>query len=104
LLKISANITDRWIRIPRRKLLLIGVILFVALGCGSGTNVLYPLHTRPEVPLAVYQPASAFIICGDDYYCIAPEHLEDLRKFIILQNSLIEKYEKNIELHNSTVD
>jgi len=105
LLKASANITDKWIRIPKRKLLIMGmIILFVVLGCGSGTNALYPLHARPEMPLAVYQPASAFIICGDDYYCIAPEHLEDLRKFIILQNSLIEKYEKNIELHNSTVD
>ena len=80
------------------------VILFGVLGCARGTNVLYPLHPRPDYPLAVTQPSKAFLTCGDDYYCIAPEHLEGLRKFIILQNTLIEKYEKNIELHNSSVN
>jgi hypothetical protein len=98
------NLTGKWIRKPVKKLLITGMILFVVLGCGGGTNVLYPLHARPYVPLAVYQPTRAFLICGDDYYCIAPEHLEELKKFIILQNALIDKYEKNIELHNSAVD
>ena len=80
------------------------LILFAALGCASGTNVYYPLHPRPDYPVAVTEPSKVFLVCGDDYYCIAPEHLKSLREFIILQNSLIEKYEKNIELHNSSVN
>jgi len=114
LLKTSANITDRWIRIPKRKLLLIGVILFAVLGCGSGTNVLYPLHARPYIPSIVGDPHDVWVMCSSygappeaivhDMYCVKEDHVIELRKFIILQNALIEKYEKNIELHNSTVD
>ncbi len=79
-------------------------VLLGVLGCVQGTNVLYPLHARPDYPRAVLSPSEVFLKCGDDYFCIAPEHLEDLRKFVILQGSLIEKYEENIRLHNSFVD
>lgn len=78
--------------------------LSVALGCAKGTNVLYPLHPRPDYPMAITSPDKVFLSCGDDYLCVSPEHLEGLRKFVIRQNVLIEKYEENIKLHNSSVN
>jgi hypothetical protein len=83
---------------------LLTVALLQLLGCGGGTSVLYPLHARPALPLAVLEPDKIFLTCGDDYYCIAPEYLEDLRRFLIEQSAVIEKYEHNIELHNSSVN
>ncbi len=79
-------------------------VLSAVLGCAQGTNVYYPLHARPDYPLAVTSPEKVWLTCGDDYVCITPKHLDDLREFVVLQNALIEKYEKNIELHNSFVD
>ena len=78
--------------------------LLLVLGCGKGTNVLYPLHPRPIYPMAVIEPDKTFLTCGDDFLCITPEHLDDLRRFVIEQEAIIEKYENNIELHNSSVD
>ena len=94
--------TSKWIR--KQKRILLTVVLLLVLGCGGGTNVLYPIHARPILPLAVLEPDKIFLTCGDDYYCIAPEYLDDLRRFLIEQDAVIEKYENNIELHNSSVN
>ena len=111
---ILMNLTEKWIRKPVKKSLVTGIILFAVLGCGSGTNVLYPLHARPYIPPIVGDPHDVWVMCSSygapsdaivhDMYCVKEDHVIELRKFIILQNALIEKYEKNIELHNSTVD
>ena len=108
------NSTGKWTRRPVKKFLIMAVILCAVLGCGSGTNVLYPLHARPNIPLAVGEPHDVWVMCSDygappeaivrDMYCVKEDDVIELRKFIILQNALIEKYEKIIELHNSSMD
>ena len=112
--EMLVNLTGKWIRKPVKKLLITGIILFAVLGCGSGTNVFYPLHAKPDIPLAVGDPHDVWVMCSDygappdaivhDMYCVKEDHVIELRKFIILQDALIEKYEKNIELHNSSMD
>ena len=68
--------------------------LFLGLGCASssGTTVL-PIHKRPYIPFAVEQPHKAFLKCGDDYYCISPEHLQGLRTYTIQMEAIVTKYE-----------
>ncbi len=112
--EMLVNLTGKWIRKPVKRLLITGMILFAVLGCGSGTNVLYPLHARPYIPPIVGDPHDVWVMCSDygapseaivhDMYCIKEDHVIELRKFIILQDALIEKYEKNIKLHNSSMD
>lgn len=70
------------------------LILLWVLGCASGSNQgAYPIHARPVLPKAIVEPAKVFLKCGDDYFCIAPEHLEELRVYTIEMDSLVRKYE-----------
>ena len=85
-------------------MLMLVIILFVALGSGcvsSGSGGPYTVHARPPLPFAVTTPHKAFIKCGDDYYCISPEHLESLRVFVIEMDSLVRKYEHATEIINN---
>ena len=75
--------------------------LLVGLGCvSSGATVQLPLHKRPVIPFAVAQPHKAFIGCGDDYFCISPEHLQGLRDYTIRMDALVRKYERQTEAFN----
>ena len=63
-------------------------------GCVSGNKSgAFPIHARPTLPKALVEPAKVFLECGDDYFCIAPEHLEELRVYTIEMDSLVRKYE-----------
>jgi hypothetical protein len=70
------------------------IALSVALGCVSGSSGPYPTYAHPNLPHAV--TGEAFIKCGDDYYCISPEHLDGLREYVIRLDSLVQKYENAI--------
>jgi len=48
----------------------------------------------------VEQPHKAFIGCGDDYFCISPEHLQGLRRYTIEMDALVRKYEHATEVFN----
>ena len=80
------------------------IIPLVALGIGcaasSGTPQ-FPIHARPYVPMAVSAPSEVFLKCGDDYFCISPEHLDGLREYTIRMDSLVIKYEKATEILNN---
>ena len=80
---------------------IIAMALFLGLGCvsSSGTTHL-PIHKRPVIPFAVAEPHKAFIGCGDDYFCISPEHLDGLRKYTIEMDALVRKYENATEVFN----
>jgi len=41
-----------------------------------------------------------FLNCGDDYYCITPEDLEELRVYILSMQSLLNKYEHATKVLN----
>ena len=80
------------------------IILFVVLGlesCRSSGGGPYIIHNRPPLPFAVTSPHKAFIKCGDDYYCISPEHLESLRVVVVKMDSLVRKYEHATEILNN---
>mgnify|MGYP001171698770 FL=1 len=85
------------------KKILLAVALFLPLGCGSATNVLYPLYPWPDQPQAITEPEKTFIRCGDDFYCVSSEHLDALREFVIEQNGVIEKYHALISKHNGSI-
>jgi len=70
-------------------------------GCvsSSGTTHL-PIHKRPVIPYAVAEPHKAFLKCGDDYFCITPEHLQGLRDYTIRMDALVRKYENATEVFN----
>ena len=75
--------------------------LFLGLGCASGGGTaLLPIHKRPNVPRAIQEPQEVFLKCGDDYFCIAPEHLEQLRVYTIEMDALVRKYENATEVFN----
>jgi hypothetical protein len=73
------------------------VIILVLLfppGCVSGNKSgAFPIHARPVLPRAVVEPDEVFVKCGDDYYCVTPEDLNDLRVYTIEMDSLVRKYE-----------
>jgi len=75
--------------------------LCLPLGCvsSSGTALL-PVHKRPVIPFAIEQPHKAFIKCGDDYFCISPEHLSGLREYTIRMDALVRKYENATNVFN----
>ena len=76
--------------------------LCVLLGCVSGISgkELFPIHARPITPKALISPSETFLNCGDDYYCITPENLEELRVYILSMQSLVNKYEHATEVLN----
>tara|TARA_R100001594_G_C3996518_1_gene253636 strand:- start:228 stop:350 length:123 start_codon:yes stop_codon:yes gene_type:complete len=39
-------------------------------------------------------------MCGDDYFCISPEHLQGLRDYTIRMDALVRKYENATEVFN----
>ena len=55
------------------------------LGCVSGISgkELLPIHARPITPKALISPSETFLNCGDDYYCITPKDLEELRVYMV---------------------
>ena len=59
-----------------------------------------PLHARPITPKALISPSETFLTCGDDYYCITPKDLEELRVYILSMQSLVNKYEHATEVLN----
>ena len=81
-----------------------GIILAlcVLLGCVSGISgkELLPIHARPITPKALISPSETFLNCGDDYYCITPKDLEELRVYILSMQSLVNKYEHATEVLN----
>ena len=82
------------------KLILV-MALLVGLGCASsGGKALLPIHKRPTLPKAILEPQKVFLKCGDDYFCIAPEHLEQLRVYTIEMDALVKKYENATEVFN----
>ena len=78
------------------------IILSALLGCVSSGGGLYPIHARPAIPPAVQAPEEAFIVCGDDYFCITPEDVESLRVFILKMSNLVDKYEYAIVQINAS--
>ena len=78
------------------------IALCMLLGCVSGINgkELFPIHARPILPNALISPSETFITCGDDFYCITPENLEELRIYILSMQSLVNKYEHATEVLN----
>jgi len=52
------------------------------------------------LPKAMVQPEETFISCGDDFYCIASEDLEELRIYILSMQSLVNKYEHATKVLN----
>ena len=78
----------------RLKMLVIILALSLLPGCVSGNKSGgFPIHARPILPTALIEPAEVFLKCGDDYFCIAPEHLEELRVYTLEMDSLVRKYE-----------
>ena len=81
-----------------------GIILAlcVCLGCVSGISgkELFPIHARPVLPKALVEPEKAFVKCGDDYYCIDINDLENLRIWVLSMQSLLNKYEHQTEVLN----
>ena len=88
--------------IDKLKMLAITLALCVVLGCVSGISgkELFPIHARPELPKALTQPQETFISCGDDYFCITPNDLENLRVWVLSVQSLLNKYEHATEVLN----
>lgn len=83
------------------KRLSLAIVLLAALGCASkGGKALLPIHKRPTIPYAVEQPHKAFLKCGDDYFCISPEHLQGLRVYTIEMDALVRKYENAVNVFN----
>lgn len=81
------------------------LILLVLLGCGKGAgNGLYPVYPWPKRPQAITEPGKVWLSCGDDYICLTPEQVEDLRVFVIEQDAVIEKYFNLITKHNESVN
>lgn len=77
------------------------MILSGFLGCVSTSSKgSFPIHARPMLPRAVAEPAKVFLKCGDDYYCISPEHLEQLRVYVIEMDGLVRKYENATQVFN----
>ena len=72
------------------------------LGCVSGISgkELFPIHARPIPPKALVEPEKAFLKCGDDFYCIYEQDLENLRIWVISVQSLLNKYEHATEVLN----
>ena len=83
-----------------QKLVLV-LALLLGLGCASsGGNALLPIHKRPHLPMAVSAPSKVFIKCGDDYYCLTEDQLNDLRVYIIEMDGLVRKYENATKVFN----
>ena len=83
-----------------RKLVLV-LALLLGLGCASsGGNALLPIHKRPHLPMAVSAPSKVFIKCGDDYYCLTEDQLNDLCVYIIEMDGLVRKYENATKVFN----
>ena len=83
---------------------MLGIILLVVLGIGcaaSSGSPKFPVHARPYLPMAVSEPSEVFLKCGDDYFCISPEHLGGLREYTIRMDSLVIKYENATEILNN---
>ncbi len=82
-------------------MLVIILTLYLLPGCvGGNKSGAFPIHARPVIPYAVAQPHKAFIMCGDDYFCITPEHLQGLRVYTIQMDSLVRKYENATSVIN----
>ena len=96
----------------KQKIILIALILLALLGCSkSASNGLYPVYSFPDPPKAVTEPGKVWLQCGGNtkavesgMYCIDPAHVSELRKFIIEQDSVIEKYFNLITKHNDAVN
>jgi hypothetical protein len=86
------------------KNILFCIWLFVVGGCVGTTfsGGSFPIYPRPLLPKALISPADTFIKCGDDFYCITPEDLEGLRKWVIRIQGVIEKYEHAQETINGS--
>jgi len=99
--EVFQNLTGELMKRLIEKLSLVVIALWVGHGCvtSSGTTHL-PIHKRPVIPFAVEQPHKAFIGCGDDYFCISPEHLQGLRRYTIEMDALVRKYEHATEVFN----
>ena len=81
--------------------MLVVTILLAVLGCVSTSNKGgFPLHARPSTPKAITEPAKVFLKCGDDFYCIDPLHLEQLRIYVIEMDGLVLKYENATKVLN----
>lgn len=83
---------------------MLGIILLVVLGIGcaaSSGSPKFPVHARPYLPMAVSEPSEVFLKCGDDYFCISPEHLKGLREYTIRMDSLVLKYEEATKILNN---
>jgi hypothetical protein len=52
------------------------------------------------LPKALVEPEKTFLKCGDDFYCITPKDLEELRVYILSMQSLVNKYEHATEVLN----
>ena len=77
------------------------IALLAGLGCASGGGkALLQIHKRPALPKAILEPQKVFLECGDDYLCVAPEHLEQLRVYTIEMDALVKKYEHATEVFN----
>ena len=83
-----------------QKLILV-LALLLGLGCvSSGGTTLLPIHKRPYLPPAIEEPQNVFLKCGDDYFCIAPEHLDQLKVYTIEMDALVRKYENATKVFN----
>ena len=77
------------------------LVLSLVLGCvSSGGTALLPIHKRPYLPQAVSERSKVFIKCGDDYYCLTEDQLNNLRVYIIEMDALVRKYENATNVFN----
>jgi hypothetical protein len=89
------------------RLIMLGIILSVVLGCVSSRSGPYIIFPRPYAPLAITSPAKVFLLCGGNpdsveatYYCLDEIHLFQLREYLIRMHSLLKKYEHQVEVIN----
>ena len=92
------------------RLIILGIILSLAHGCGTGSKAHYPTYPYPRLPNAIKEPEKVWLSCGDmsrspkavtsDMICVDPVHVEQIRVFIIELDAVVRKYENAINTIN----
>jgi len=85
----------------KRLFLILMLLTSLNLGCShSISGGPFPVLGRPVPPLAVTDPRSVWMTQNGNSYALNRKDFEDLRKFIIRQDEVIDIYECQIKAIN----
>ena len=85
----------------KRLFLLLMLLTSLNLGCShSIAGGPFPVLGKPVPPLAVADPRQVWMTHNGDSYALNKEDFEDLRRFIIRQDEIIDIYECQIKAIN----